>query len=195
MGDFGCHDLDAAVWAYDLGAPARVEAFPVGPTDDEIAPHGGLIYYDFPAQGNRPAIRINWYEGGGKPRTPDILGSFPLPRRGLLFVGDKGALQCDGAGGAPRLFPESLRSQPKPVPSLKRSNGHHRDWLDACKGGAPASSNFEYGARLTEISLLGVLAIRAKKAIGWDAANLSVPGAPELDPIIRGSYRAGWEIA
>ena len=72
---------------------------------------------------------------------------------------------------------------------MKRSAGHHRDWIDACKGGPPASSNFEYGARLTEITLLGVLALRLGKKIAWDAAQMQVPGTPAADEIIRGTYR------
>jgi predicted dehydrogenase len=195
MGDFGCHDLDAATWAFDLPAPTRAEPLLVGPTDDEIAPHGGQIFYDFPARGNQPAIKLTWHDGGLRPRAPEALGTFPLPRRGVMFVGDKGIVQCDGAGGAPRIFPESLRaSVTKPEPTIKRVAGHHRDWIDACKGGEPASGNFAYGARLTEIALVGVLAQRMRKTIVWDAANLRATGMPEADPTIRGTYRAGWEL-
>jgi predicted dehydrogenase len=196
MGDFGCHDLDAATWAYELSAPTRVEAFAIGPTDAEIAPHGSTIYYDFPARGAQPPIRVVWNDGGGRPPAPPELGKFPLPKRGVLFKGERGVIQCDGAGGAPRLFPESLRAAtPKPAPTLKRSGGHHRDWIDACKGGEPASSHFGYGAQLTETALLGVLALRLGKAIEWDAAAMKVKNNPEADAIIRGTYRPGWELA
>lgn len=195
MGDFGCHDLDAACWAFNLPPPTRVEALAVGPTDDEIAPHGSTIFYDFPAQGAQPAIRLTWYDGGVRPRAPEALGKFPLPSRGVMFIGEKGVIQCDGAGGSPRVFPETLRaSAPRPAVTLKRSNGHHRDWLDAIKGGEAASSNFAYGARLTEIALLGVLSLRLRKPIEWDAASMKVAGGPEADPLIHGSYRAGWEL-
>lgn len=195
MGDFGCHDLDAATWAFDLPPPTRADPVWVGPTDEEIAPHGCQIFYDFPARGAQPPIRLTWHDGGLRPRAPEVLGKFPLPKRGVLFIGDKGAIQCDGAGGAPRVFPESLRASiTKPEQTLKRSNGHHRDWIDACKGGDPASSNFAYGARLTEIALVGVLALRMRKPIDWDAANMRATGLPEADKLIRGSYRSGWEI-
>ena len=195
MGDFGCHDLDAATWAFELPAPTRAEALTVGPTDDEIAPHGCQIFYDFPARGNQPPIKVTWHDGGLRPRSPDALGKFPLPKRGVLFIGEKGVIQCDGAGGAPRIFPESLRaSVTKPEQTIKRVAGHHRDWIDACKGGEPASGNFGYGARLTEITLVGVLAQRMRKPIEWDAANMKATGMPEAEPLIRGTYRAGWEL-
>ena len=111
-----------------------------------------------------------------------------------MFVGTKGVIQCDGAGGAPRLFPESLRQQPKPTATIKRSGGHHRDWIDACKGGEPASSHFGYGSMLTEIGLVGLLSLRLKKPVDWDAAAMKATGLPEADPIINGTYRAGWEL-
>ncbi|MEY2878488.1 MAG: hypothetical protein RLZZ15_868 [Verrucomicrobiota bacterium] len=194
MGDFGCHDLDAATWAFDLPPPSRAVAYATGPSDNEIAPHGSVIYYDFPAHGAQPARKVTWYDGGARPAAPEALGKFPLPARGVMFVGEKGVIQCDGAGGAPRLFPEALRQQPKPTPSLVRSNGHHRDWIDAAKGGPAASSNFSYGANLTEIGLVGLLSLRLKKPIEWDAAAMKATNAPEADPIINGTYRAGWEL-
>jgi hypothetical protein len=152
------------------------------------------VTYDFPARGNQPPVRVTWYDGGLRPVAPAALGGFPLPGRGVLFVGEKGVIQCDGAGGAPRLFPESLRAAAKPAATLVRSQGHHRDWINACKGGAPASSAFAYGAHLAELGHLGNLALRLKKPIQWDGANLKVPGRPEADPIIRGTYRPGWEL-
>ena len=195
MGDFACHDMDAATWAFDLPPPSRIEAHSIGPTDGEIAPHGAIIYFDFPARGPWPAQRLSWFDGGAKPATPEALGKFPLPSRGTMFIGEKGVIQCEGAGGPARIFPESLRaSVAKPSATIPRSNGHHRDWLDAIKGGPPASSNFAYGARLTEIGLLGVLAQRLGKPVEWEAATMTVKDQPKAEAIIRGSYRAGWEL-
>jgi hypothetical protein len=55
--------------------------------------------------------------------------------------------------------------------------------------------NFEYGVRLAEIVLPGVLSFRlGGKKINWDAANMKVTGLPEADIIIREPVRAGWEI-
>jgi predicted dehydrogenase len=199
MGDFGCHDLDAATWAFELGAPSRATAYATGPSDSEIAPHGCTIYYEFPARGALPPLRVTWYDGGARPASPEAIGKFPLPARGAMFVGDKGVIQCDGAGGAPRIFPESLRaSVTKPAETIKRVAGHHRDWIDACKGGEAASSNFGYGAKLTEIGLVGLLSVRLKKPVEWDAAAMKVRDEKDqaaAQAIIRGTYRPGWEIS
>jgi predicted dehydrogenase len=197
LGDFGCHDLDAACWALDLREPLSVEARSAGPKDAEIGPHGSIAYYHFGPRGDRPAVKITWYDGGLAPERPmGLPPSERLPSRGVLFIGDKGALLCGGAGGKPRLLSTSKTDGAKsPEPTLPRSKGHHRDWLDACKGGKPAGSNFEYGARLTEIVLLGVLALRTGHEIHWDAANLKAKGFPGADPFIKERYRKGWEVA
>ena len=124
----------------------------------------------------------------------EVYENLPMPSRGVLFVGDKGWIGGGGAGGYPCLLPESkFRNPPKPAPTLPRSNGHHRDWLDACKGGPQAGSHFEYGARLTELALLGVLSLRLNRRIDWDAERMVARGIPEAEPIIHGHYRAGWE--
>ena len=89
-------------------------------------------------------------------------------------------------GAAPRVH--------APPKTLPRVAGHDADWLQACKGGTPACSNFEYGARLTEFALLGTLALRTGKVVKWDAPGMAATNAPEAQPFIEGSYRKGWEL-
>ena len=196
MGDFGCHDLDAATWALDLHAPLRIEATPAGKTDSEIVPYGSIIRYKFGARGNLPPVDVTWYDGGLKPATPEAFpAGMTLPNRGVLFTGEKGVMLCGGAGGAPRLFPAALDSSfQRPAPRLSRPKSHHRDWLDAIKGGPTAGSDFAYGSRLTEIVLLGVVALRTGKPIDWDAEAMKARGLPAADPILREACRKGWEL-
>ncbi len=194
--DFGCHEIDSSCWAFDLVAPSTVEFSAAGNMNDEIGPHGCLGEYRFEARGRQKALTFKWYDGGLRPALPaEVFENQPMPPRGVLFVGDKGAIGAGAAGGSPCLLPESkFRNPPTPTPSLARSKGHHRDWLDACKGGPPAGSPFEYGARLTELALLGVLALRLGRRIDWDAERMEARGIPEAEPIINGRYRAGWEL-
>jgi predicted dehydrogenase len=201
LGDFGCHDMDAACWALDLTAPVRLEAHGAGPMDREIGPHGCIAYYHFGSRAGQPAIKLAWYDGGLAPERPEGLeANETLPSRGAMFVGDKGTLLCRGFAAPPRLLTTNVSPSPdsrfEPLKqTLPRSPGHHREWLDACKGGKPAESNFAYGARLTEIVLLGVLALRTGRPIHWDAANLKAKGFPEADAFIKEGYRKGWELA
>ena len=195
LGDFGCHDLDAACWALNLVHPISVEARPAGNTDHDIVPHGEICYYQFGPRDDQPPVSVTWYDGGLRPPCPEELRDGELPVRGILFFGDKGKLLLDGPLGMPRLLPYGAPASTKnPSRRSRSSPGHHREWLDACKGGTAASSEFSYGARLTEIVLLGVASLRSGKKIYWDAAAMRADGVPELDAILRESYRDGWSI-
>jgi predicted dehydrogenase len=197
LGDMGCHDLDSTVWAFDLEHPDRVEMRAAGSSDPNMAPYGEIGYFDFTSRssGQASPLRVHWYSGGLKPRTPDLLPTGQdLPGRGTLFVGSQGILLCGAAGGNYQLFPESLRDTPQPSASLTRSHGHHRDWVDAIKGGPPASSNFQYGSKLTEIVLLGLLALRTGEIIHWNAQAMKALGVPQADSIIHEQYRDGWSL-
>jgi predicted dehydrogenase len=199
IGDFFCHNFDPALWALDLREPVSIEAFGAGGVDRYMAPVGGLYTYHFGPRKKMPAVKFMWYEGGLMPARPegleqsDQLGAIG---NGILFVGDKGMLTCPGWAGPPRLLPGSKnKAYKRPKKTLPRSNGHHRDWLDACKGGKPASANFEYGAALTEIGLLGLVAMRVGKKIYWDAKAMKMTNAPEAERYLKESYRPGWEVA
>jgi predicted dehydrogenase len=197
IGDMACHNLDPAVWALDLKWPISVEASSSG-VDAEVTSDCAITHYKFGPRGNMPPVKVTWYDGGLRPPHPEGLDpDQPIGEggNGILFIGDKGAISCGGWGGAPRLIPPArMKEYQRPAPSLPRSKGHHRDWLDACKGGQAASSNFDYAARLTEIVLLGNVALRTGLKLYWDGPNLKAANAAEADQFIKEQYRQGWEI-
>ena len=97
--------------------------------------------------------------------------------------------------GSARNHPETKNEGVKlPPKTLPRSKGHHRDWLNACKGGPAASSNFSYGAALTEFILLGNVAVRSGGKIFWDSANMKATGAPGAQKFVQEEYRKGWSL-
>jgi len=197
MGDFGCHELDIPAWGLDLPAPETVELFPAGYSDENIAPHGEIGYFQFPASGKQGPIKLTWYAGGLRPPQPELMPKeVTLPGRGSMYVGEKGVMVYR-VRKEPELYPESLQEKfTRHEPTLAPTNGHHRDWVDAIKGGEPASSNFDYAVRLTEITLLGVLSLRlGGKKIYWDAESLKAVGLPEADQFIKEAVREGWEMA
>lgn len=200
IGDMGCHNMDPAVLALKLECPISVEAAAAG-IDGEVTPYGAIYHYRFGPRGDMPAVTLTWYDGGLRLPTPEGLdGDDPKQRlgegtNGILFVGDKGFITCAGWAGMPRLLPLSLHRQYKrPGRTLPRSKGHLADWLAACKGGEQPCANFQYGARLTELILLGNVALRTGKRLTWDGPNMKAPGAPEADPLLKEPCRKGWEI-
>lgn len=197
LGDFGCHDLDASVWAFDLHTPTSVQVLPAGYSDEFIAPYGEIGYYHFEKNGDQPDFKQVWYSGGLQPERPELLPpGEELPHRGSLFIGKKGILVTGAGGSDPKIYPEKRAERYNPPkPEIPRSNGHFRDWVDAIKGGPRSSANFIYGARLTELTLLGVLSLRlGGKKIYWDGPDMTVPGLPEAADILREPVRQGWEM-
>lgn len=93
LGDMGCHILDHPFWALELGAPTAVEARTTldgsvlanNKPNNETFPIAAIIYYDFPARGERPAVRLIWYDGGLMPPTPaEMPANQRLPDNGVL---------------------------------------------------------------------------------------------------------------
>jgi len=87
-----------------------------------------------------------------------------------------------------------MDSYTQPAPSIPRSAGHHVEWIEACKGGAPAVSNFDVAGPLTEMILLGCIALRVGRKLEWDGENMVVTNEPEANRWVTREYRQGWEL-
>jgi hypothetical protein len=87
-----------------------------------------------------------------------------------------------------------MQAYRKPPKSLPRVKGHHRDWLDACRGKGTASTHFEYSGPLTEFTLMGNVALRAGKKLDFGWKNMKVTNVPEANEFVKPHYREGWTI-
>ena len=190
-GNWGCHTLDLPYWALDLRYPDRVEA-EGPPVDPRMTPKAMAVRYRFPARGERPPVTLHWSH---VKNGPAILREHGLPAKGnnTLFVGDKGMLLC--GFGQRRLYPEKqFADHEAPAPTIPDSPGFHREWLAACRGGAPRPTcDFSYSGPLTETVLLGNVAYRAGGGFEWDAESLTVKGSANAAAMIRTPFRKGWE--
>ena len=197
IGDMACHNIDPAFWALGLGHPVGVEGSATN-INSETTPFGSVVHYEFPARGDMPPVKVTWYGGGLMPPRPEELEpgrKLTGGGNGILFVGDKGKIMCDGWGGSPRIIPETkMKAYKRPPKTIPRSAGHHRDWIDACKTGKPASSNFDYAGPMTEVILLGNVALRTGEKLSWDGANMKATNLPEADNYIRPEYHNGWTL-
>jgi len=196
IGDMAVHNADPAFFALDLGAPTAVQA-ETSPVNDETLPVWNIITFEFPAKGDRPAVKMIWYDGAKLPPTPPELEGRKLGDNGILFVGDKGKLLGPSHAGPPRLIPESRQKEyGRPPKTLPRSPGHHKEWIEACKAGKPedAKSGFWYAGPFVEALLVGNLAVRLQKRVEWDSAKMRSPNCPEADNYITKFYRAGFDF-
>lgn len=195
LGDMGCHVMDMAYWALELGYPLSVEAVSEGQTEEAL-PKSSVVTYEFPARGEQPPVKLVWYDGGNLPSSELLDGEDP-GENGTIFVGDKGTIQLNRGKNQrdwifkPASIPDDFQTPPKTIPRVANEDV---EWVTACKGGPAALSNFNQSGPFTEVVLLGNLAIRAGKKILWDGENMKATNAPELDRFIRREYRQGWTL-
>lgn len=201
LGDMACHGMDAAYWALDLGRPERV--IPEYITHmDETGPKASRIEYRFPARGTRGPITVVWHDGSLlPPRPPELPGTMDWPPQdigGQLWVGSGGALIAGMYGDNPRLVDDrrndELKKNPPPQ-KYPRSKGVYAEWLDACKGGPPALSDFGgHAGGLTEMVLYGVLAVRMGETLEVNPATGEVTNLTVPEEYVHPSFRSGWTV-
>ncbi len=201
LGDMACHVMDSAFWGLDLKYPTSVEASCSRThkvKNSETFPRSSVVHYTFPARGNMPEVKLHWYDGGLLPeRFAEMDPRSKLPGSGTVFVGDKGILMSGQYGESPQIIPESRRREYKrPAETLKRIKGsHEQNWIDACKGGQPACSNFDYSGPFTETVVMGNLAIRMPgKKLYWDGENMKVTNNDAANEFVTKTYRQGWTL-
>ncbi len=192
LGDMGSHTIDLPFWALELQYPLTVEAEGPLPVRPETYPDQLTVRWEHPARGNRPAVKLTWYDGHQRPKSPEGV-DLKKWHLGILFVGDKGILLADY--GKRILLPEAdFKDFQPPKPSIAPSLGHHEEWIHACKTGAPTLCNFEYSGTLIEHNLLGTVAFRAGEKLDWDPENLKARNCPDADRFLRQPYREGWTL-
>jgi len=135
---------------------------------------------------------LHWYHAGN---GPEILRKHNLTAKGnnTLFIGSEGMLLC--GFDSHMLYPEEkFAAFKRPDKSIPDSPGFYKEWVNACKGGEPATCHFGYSGPLTEAVLLSNVAYRAQGTFDWDADTLKTAGNERAQSLIREPYRKGWEL-
>jgi predicted dehydrogenase len=220
IGNMGCHVLDGVFWALKLEHPTSIEAEEVRDGTKERYPNGSRVRWDFPARGDMPPVKVYWYEGlrsdaqnpklGGN-RTAvgddrnlpammkELLKQYPdeeFDSSGTIYVGEKGVISTGTYGGRMHILPlEKWQQMTKPAKSLPRTKNIMTDFLDAVRAGKKqTAADFDYGARLTEFTLLGNLAQYAGvgRKVEWNGPQMQVTNLRELNQLVKRPYRKGW---
>lgn len=206
LGDMGCHVLDPVFHAMKLKYPIWVQgshSYEVREMwkrvdNQETYPSASMITYQFPARENMPPVKLTWYDGGLMPTWPAEVDNTKIPAEGgSMFIGENGIIVCSTYGGDVQMFPEErfleYKDLPATLPRIKTS--HEMNWVDACKGGEKPCSNFDYSGPLTEMVLMGNLAIRVPgKRLLWDGDNMKVTNDEAANRFIQREYRKGWTL-
>jgi hypothetical protein len=216
LGDMACHTVNMPFRALKLGYPSVVECEMNSRSYPETFPKTSRIRFEFPERDGLPPLKFWWYDGNPRdeltPLRPDaervkeiIMTQGRLPGSGCLVIGEKGKLFSPDDYGA-RFYlcmqgEEEYRSgdnhdAAKNIPvTIPRSPGHMNEWFAMMKDGIPAYSNFDIAAYLTEIILLGCIALRVGEGhrMEWDGPNMRSKNLAAAAQFVKRQNRRGWE--
>jgi len=192
QGDMGCHLMDPALWFLELGAPLSIRS-DGPPPNDESYPLWSRIHYEFPPNAHTMPgpLPVTWHDGGKFPELQlKELEAGSVDPNACLFMGEHGALLASPYL-APRLFP-AAKFEHVPIPAGTSVN-HWHQWVDAVRGKGATTAPFAYAAFLTEVALLGNIALRfPHETLSWDARRMRFPERPEADRFLAAKPRDGW---
>lgn len=214
VGDMACHLIHVFYDALKLVPPAVVQGrrsrmregtfrlteagrdiLPVEVATPETESCSSMVTWDFPEREGMPPLRVHWYDGGlCPPRPPEMNLKAQMPVEGSMYIGEKGVLLTGDRGRFSLLPEDRFRDFVLPPKTLTRSIGHYREWIEAAKGGKPASCPFSFGGRLTELALLGAVAARTARVLEWDSKNLTFTNDSEANALINPPYRSGYAL-
>lgn len=195
LADMACHFMDLPHWALNLRQPTTVAATGrVTHKGDNTVPDRLQVDYEYPTRGTSPPVHLTWYHGV---RGPDLEGKVRYAGfdNGVLFEGEKGNLIADY--GRLRLLPEErFRDFQAPKPSIPRSPGHHREWLQKIlRNDTDTTCNFDYSGALSETVLLGNVAYRTGAGkLQYDAKTGRITNNTNAAQYLQREYRKGWTL-
>jgi hypothetical protein len=163
------------------------------PFNEETYPSWSIVTYQFPARGDLAPVKLVWYDGGKLPPRPkELEDGRKLGSNGKLYIGNKGVIFNE------RVIPETSMQELRgslPPKSLPRSPGIYKEFIRACKGGEPCGANFEgFAGPLTEVVLLGNIALRCRQKIEWDPVKFRITNVAEANDFLHRPYRKGWTL-
>jgi hypothetical protein len=158
-------------------------------------PSSEHITYEFASRGNMPPVTVHWTDGGILPSRPKGLEN-GKSIQSAVYIGDKGIMMHGTHGAKPVLVGnEGFKGM---NPWLPRTNSIFEDWIDAIKNGKKSCNDFaEVSGKLTEILLLGNIAIKTKSSnmvLEYDAENMKITNLPEANNYFQYEYRPGWHL-
>ena len=186
LGDIAPHMWSPAFWGLELDAPQSVEVVDTSGPLTEMYPSWSILKFNFPAKGDRPAVKIYWYDGGKTP-SPEIVGTDKIPTGGHIIVGTKATM------GTGHKSTGDFAAVPK---TLYRYGDMYEEWIGGIKSGNTdqPSCPFSYAGPLTEAYLLGNVALKVGSTIEWDAKALRVTNCAAANQYLKREYRKGWEL-
>ncbi|MCX7819030.1 MAG: Gfo/Idh/MocA family oxidoreductase [Kiritimatiellae bacterium] len=197
VGDMGSHTMDIVWNVVDGTHPVSAEATGE-PFNPDVTPVELTATFELPKNDWRPAITVQWCQGGHMPKSPKDWVDLKKIDHGAMFKGTQGVVVADftsrmviPVGDGADFTYYRPRSPDQRLPKPKH---FQREWIEACKGDKRTSCNFDYAGLMIEMMLLGLVAYRAGKKLQYDGERGVVTNVPDANAYLRRTYRDGWPL-
>lgn len=191
----GTHMLDLMRWGMQVEYPTRVSSNGgrYHYQDDWETPDTQVINLEFGDKG-----AMTWEGRSCNGRT--IEGSSV----GVIFYGDKGALQIDG-GNSYKIYSLdnkvvkevkndiAINARDRMNPSQMLDSFHFQNFFDAIKKGTPLASDIIGGHQSTLLCQLGNIALRTQSTLEIDPSNGRIKNNKAAQKLWKRNYQKGWE--
>jgi predicted dehydrogenase len=213
MADMGHYSLWTVFKALQLTSPHTIipnlshvcamnEPLPYRIQNNFSFPMASHVCFKYPANGNRPAVDLWWYDGGMRPAIPEELLSDnkQLAEEGMLFVGDQGKILAGFNVQDPKIISGTKMDSPVQMASVKRSQVEQTStalplFIDAIKNSKQYPGNIIEAEFLTEAVNLYAASLRSGKLLKYDAGNRRITNVDDANRWLDREYRSGWDIA
>lgn len=195
QGDMACHLMDPALWFLGLGQPSTIRSVGPKPKADSFPLWSEVQYRFGPTElSHAQGVDLTWHDGGRKPQSLfDAYGISDPYGNGSLFVGAKGALMVSPYEPC-RFFPRGEKERTLQLPNIAGRN-HWHQWVDACFQRVEATAGFDYAGLLTEVALLGNVALEFPgQTLHWNASQMDFGSNILANRFLHKDYRSGWEV-
>ena len=191
VGDMGSHTMDLVWNAIDADRPTSIMA-DGDPFNADVTPVRLVSQFRIPANDWRGEIKLSWHQGGAMPSEP-IAGVLRGIGHGALFSGTKAWLVSDF--GSHVIIPKDAKASDRfSRTGIRGGYDHEDEWIAACKGGPKPSCDFDYGGRMIETMLLGLVAYRAGEELKYDSLAGRVTNHATANELLHKAYREGWSL-
>lgn len=197
LGDWGVHWMDQILWILEQekwprkvfssgGRPIKGTAICTAAEQTSDAPDSQVAVYEFANH------TVTWehrqFAGNNHEKTESV---------GCYFFGTNGVLHLGWKGGW-TFFPLDKKASPvSEAPRLHAPDDQNirelwTDFLSCIREGRKPISDIEEIHYSTNMSLLGMLALKLGRSIQWDGSKEECPGDAEANRLLQRDYRAPW---
>ncbi len=215
IGDWAAHIIDTCHQFLHLGLPYEIDPVKVESYNDFFFPMATTLRFKFPSRGEMPPVELTWYDGQNN--LPPIPAGYGAPDKatgdvpptnmtgtytpaklspGKIIYSKDLIFKGGSHGSTLEIIPkEKAKEMESRLPEVPKSpSNHFANFLKACMGEEETRSPFEVFGPMCETFTLGVVAMRLREKLTFDAATKTVVGNKFANSLLTGiPPRKGWE--